>query len=90
MSLLAVLYKIYLTKKNDFVAIHKNPQTNACCSLCKLEIATLAPSKFQVLIIDSSKLFSFYSTHPGGYVTLKTVALHGYVFVKNPVTVLFS
>ena len=71
---------IYLTKKIHVVVISKNPLPNACCSLCKLEIATLAPSKFQVLIIDSSKLFSFYSTHPGEYVTLKTVALHGYVF----------
>ena len=60
-------------KKIDVVVLHKNPLTNACCSLCKL--AALSPSKF--LSSDSFKLFGFYSTHPGGYVTLKVVALHG-------------
>lgn len=58
------------------MAIQKTPLSDACCSLCKVEITTLAPSKFKVIFIDSFKLFGYHFNLPEEYVTLKVVALH--------------
>lgn len=70
------IIKVLCDKKIDDVAIQKTPLSDACCSLCKVEITTLAPSKFKVIFIDSFKLFGYHFNLPEEYVTLKVVALH--------------